>query len=231
MDYHDKVTQNVAPLMNWDITDKKFISFVRRPIKNVNFGLLYGQSIKALMAKTAAYFGAGFTEKQAKEFISAYFKGAPYVKPTMAAIADEVQTHGYITTLLGRRVYFKEFEPLKRDYENPATPLPYDEAIACYGAPLKRSYDYRGVNYKFQGSEPDIMKTAMLKCYQSGVFDITGYPVITVHDELDFDDDKPDTPEKLEAFDFIQHTMENAIKLRVPVFVDCSIGPNWAQAD
>lgn len=227
-DYHQDVLEAVAPLMGWDTSDDKHNAFVRRPIKNVNFGLLYGQSLKSLMMKTAAYFGGAFTMEQAKGFFDAYFEGAPYVKPTMKMIGEEVQQFGYTTSVLGRRCRFNMWESGisgERTY-----PLPYDDAIREYGSYIKRAFEYRGVNYKFQSSEPDIMKTGMLKCLQSGVFDYTGVPRLTVHDELDFSV-RDDTPEMREAFAFIQHTMEGAVDLRVPVFVDMETGPNWSKVD
>lgn len=228
MDYHQNVLENVALLMGWNTADKEHNAFVRRPIKNVNFGLLYGQSEKALGRKTAAYFGEGFTDAQTKGFFNAYFEGAPYVKPTMKAIGEEVQQFGYTTSVLGRRCRFNLWEPgIRGEWGDP---LPYDEAIREYGPHIRRAFEYRGVNYKFQSSEPDIMKTGMLKCLRSGVFDYTGVPRLTVHDELDFSV-REDTPQMREAFDFIQHTMEHAVTLRVPVFVDMETGPNWGQVD
>ena len=227
-DYHQDVLEAVAPLMGWDTSDEKHNAFVRRPIKNVNFGLLYGQSLKSLMLKTAAYFGGSFTEEQAKGFFDAYFEGAPYVKPTMKMIGEEVQQFGYVTSVLGRRCRFNLWEPGIRGEWGDA--LPYDQAIREYGSFIRRAFEYRGVNYKFQSSEPDIMKTGMLKCLQSGVFDYTGVPRLTVHDELDFSV-REDTPAMREAFEFIQHTMEGAVELRVPVFVDMETGPNWGKVD
>jgi len=227
-DYHQNVLEAVAPLMGWDTSDDEHNAFVRRPIKNVNFGLLYGQSLKSLMLKTAAYFGGAFTEEQAKGFFDAYFKGAPYVKPTMKMIGEEVQQFGYTTSVLGRRCRFNLWEPGVRGEWGDA--LPYDQAIREYGSFIRRAYEYRGVNYKFQSSEPDIMKTGMLKCLNSGVFDYTGVPRLTVHDELDFSV-RDDTPEMREAFEFIQHTMEGAVELKVPVFVDMERGPNWGKVD
>lgn len=224
-DYHMDVYRNVAPFMGWSLTDEDEIKMKRRPIKNVNFGLLYGQSAKSLA------FKAGFSGQQAKEFFESYHKGAPYVKPTMEAIGKEVQQFGYVTTLAGRRIRFDYWEPINKNYDNPEMPLRYNAAIAKWGAGIKRAYEYRGVNYKFQGSEPDIMKTAMRNLWNSGVFDyVGGVPLITVHDELDFSvpDDSPATRE---AFDFIQHTMQTAYQLRVPVFVDESNGPNWGKSD
>lgn len=231
-DYHMDVYKNVAPFMGWnqDYTldakgeYNKEVKLKRRPIKNVNFGLLYGQSARSLA------FKAGFTGQQATDFFASYHKGAPYVKPTMAAIGQEVQQFGYVTTLAGRRIRFEQWEPIAKNYDNPERPLRYNAAIAKWGAAIKRAFEYRGVNYKFQGSEPDIMKTAMRNLWVSGVFDYVGVPLITVHDELDFSV-ADDSPQTREAFDFIQRTMETAWKLRVPVFVDESNGPSWGTAD
>lgn len=227
-DYHQDVLRAVAPLMGWDASNDKHNAFVRRPIKNVNFGLLYGQSLKSLMRKIAAYFGSTFTMEQAKGFFDAYFAGAPYVKPTMKMIGEEVQKFGYTTSVLGRRCRFNMWESSLL-WERSA-PLPYDAAIREYGSSIKRAFEYRGVNYKFQSSEPDIMKTGMLKCLQSGVFDYTGVPRLTVHDELDFSV-RDDTPQMHEAFSHIQRTMEGAVNLRVPVFVDMETGPNWGEVE
>jgi DNA polymerase I-like protein with 3'-5' exonuclease and polymerase domains len=231
-DYHMDVYRNVAPLLGWN-TDytldakggfNEEIKERRRPIKNVNFGLLYGQSPPSLAYKS------GMTDKQADEFFKAYHTGAPYVKPTMEAIGKEAQTKGYVTTLLGRRIRFNLWEPRRRDYQNPVTPLPYKAALSKWGNNIIRAFEYRAVNYKFQGSEPDIINDAMRACYHSGVFEYTGYPLITVHDELDFSV-IDDTPQMREAFDFIQRTMENTNRLRIPIFVDESNGPSWGKAD
>lgn len=72
------------------------------------------------------------------------------------------------------------------------------------------------------------MKVALDKCDQAGVFDVIGVPLLTVHDELDFSD-PDDTPIVNEAFDYMQHIMETAIPLRVPVRADPDTGPNWGE--
>lgn len=230
MDYHNQVYHNVAPLLNWDITDPELNNFRRRPIKNINFGLLYGQSEKSLVYKTASYFGESFTQADGAAFFKAYFEGAPYVKPTMKAIAAEVQRDGYVSTILGRRIRFSLFEPENRQRGVVYDPLPYHIAIRKYGSPLVRAYEYRGVNYKFQGSEPDIMKHGMRDLWRSGVLDVTGVPRLTVHDECDYNV-REKTPEMMAAFAFVQETMQNTIKLKVPIYVDRKMGDNWGLAD
>jgi DNA polymerase I-like protein with 3'-5' exonuclease and polymerase domains len=221
-DYHLDVYMKVAPLLGWSTTDEEVIKVKRRPIKNVNFGLLYGQSAKSLAYK------AGFTGQQAEDFFAAYHAGAPYVKPTMDAIAAEAEQFGFVTTLLGRRIRFNMWEP--RGYGNKAPALPYQQALKTYGTFIRLAFLYRAVNYKFQGSEPDIMKKGMLDCWNSGVFDYVGVPRLTVHDELDWSVED-DSPQTREAFAFIQRTMEQSIQLRVPLKVDATTGPNWGQSD
>lgn len=228
-DYHQDVLFNVAPLMGWDTSDDEHNKFVRRPIKNVNFGLLYGQTEKSLRKKTAAYFGSSFTEEQAKGFFDAYHRAAPYVKATMDAIEAEATANGYVETVLGRRIRMPLWEPFD-NYRRQAIPLPKDQAVKHYGSFIRLAFAYRSINYKFQGSEPDIMKEGLRKCWRSGVFEVTGVPALTVHDELDWSQ-MDDSPETLEAFRFIQETMANAVKLSVPVKVDASEGPNWGKAD
>lgn len=220
-DYHNDVFFKVAPLIGWDYNDPEVVKVKRRPIKNVNFGLLYGQSEKALAYKS------GLSGDAAKAFFGAYHEGAPYVKPTMELIGQEVQEFGFVRTLLGRRVRFDMWEPKDR---YGVEPLPFRAAVNLWGTNIRRAYEYRGVNYKFQGSEPDIMKTGMRDCLRSGVFDYTGVPRLTVHDELDFSV-RDESPEMNEALRFVQETMQNAIRLKVPVKVDVSKGPNWGKAD
>jgi DNA polymerase I-like protein with 3'-5' exonuclease and polymerase domains len=69
------------------------------------------------------------------------------------------------------------------------------------------------------------MKKAMLLCWKNGIFDVTGVPRLTVHDELDFSD--PDTAATREGFLEMQRTMETAIPLRIPVKADAEVGPDW----
>ena len=226
-DYHFNVYRNVAPLMGWSLDNEELNDFRRRPIKNVNFGLLYGQSVKSLAYKTALYFGEGFGKEQAEEFFNAYFKGAPYVKPTMAHIGIEVQKRGFVETLLGRRIRFNLWEPDRpREYGEYFEPLSFAKAMTTYGPPLKLSFEYRGVNYKFQGSEPDIIKKGMLDCYKSGVFKVTGVPRVTVHDEINWSLPH-ESPLMRQALTYISHTMANCIPLRVPLKVDSEEGASW----
>jgi DNA polymerase I-like protein with 3'-5' exonuclease and polymerase domains len=221
-DYHDVVYYNVCPFMGWDPTDKALRTDKRRPIKNINFGLLYGQSAKSLA------FKAGFTSEQAKEFFDSYHKGAPYVKPTMANIAGEVQARGFVTTILGRRTRFTYWEPRYNPMKLSA--LPYHMAIATWGSNIKLAGEYKGVNYKLQGSAADVIKVSMVKAYNDGVFDVTGLPKLQVHDELDFSV-IDDSPRQKEAYRHLDYILENTVPCRIPIKVDGKDGDNWGVID
>jgi DNA polymerase I-like protein with 3'-5' exonuclease and polymerase domains len=229
IDYHRDVYNNVAPLRNWSLTDEEEIEQHRRIIKNINFSGLYGVGLETIQYK----YLIGMSDADVKKFMEDYYIAAPYIKPTTKAIAQEVQMHGYVTTLLGRRIRFNLWEPAKYSKDGGyKEALPYHMALDRYGPPLRRAFDYRAVNYKFQGSEPDIIKSGLLDCWNSGVFHEVGVPRVTVHDENDFS--VPDaSPRTMEAFDFIQRAMTNSIysrvAFRVPLKVDAEAGASWGE--
>lgn len=222
-DFHVKVMVEFARAAGIDLSkmSEDEVSTFRKPIKNVNFGIMYGQSEKALAYKS------GLTPVQAKPFFATYHETAPYVRATMAAISAEVQQFGFVRTILNRRTRFNQWEPA--DFQQRGMPMHYEAALAEYGSNIKRSYDYRGTNYKFQGSAADVIKKAMDDAHTSGVFDYIGYPLLQVHDELDFSE-RDDTPAMREAYAYLTHVLENSIKLKVPVKVDSSHGKTWADA-
>jgi DNA polymerase I-like protein with 3'-5' exonuclease and polymerase domains len=70
----------------------------------------------------------------------------------------------------------------------------------------------------------------MYECERSGVFDVIGVPMLQVHDELDFSV-IDDSPAQREAYEFLTHTLENAVRMRIPIKVDSGDGPNWGSID
>ena len=216
-DYHKATQTNVKNLTGKEID--------RRPIKNLNFGLIYGMSEKKLIRQN------GFTDKDGREVFKAYHLGNPYVRPTMKAAADEMQALGYITTVTGRRIHFNTWEPIEHDYnEQRPYPLPYDLAIHRWGSRIKRAGEHKAINYRLQGSAADQIKAGMVKAFYSGVFNVIGVPRLQVHDELDFSV-VDDNPQQNEAFKELRYILENAIKLRVPVIVDFDRGPSWGELE
>lgn len=186
----------------------------RIPVKTVNFGTLYGMGVKKLA------LDLNVNVPTAKGLLETIHGSAPFLKSTMKGTSDEAENLGFITTVLGRRSRFDLWVP--HHYGTEAVPVPFDQAILMYARP-KRAYLHKALNRRLQGSAADLMKYAMLLCWEAGLFDEIGVPRLTVHDELDFSD--PGGFD--EVFREINHVMEHAIKFRVPVKVETEIGPSW----
>lgn len=208
VDYHELTQKLVC-----DFTGQKID---RKPIKNINFGLIYGMGV-AKLARSL-----GLSEQEGKNLFAAYHEAAPFAKATMDQCAGEAQVWGAITTILGRRSRFDKWEPVEVDYGNRKPALDYGAALARYGQ-IKRAMTHKALNRRLQGGAADLMKMAMWRCYRDGIFAATGVPRLTVHDELDFSD--PGGCE--DAFREMQHVLETAVPLLVPVKADFDAGPNW----
>lgn len=211
-DYHDLTIALVNEVVG--------LLIERKYIKNINFGLLYGMSQKKLAAQL------GIDAAQSDSLFSAYHMGAPYVKPTMQAAADEADEHGYVRTLAGRKGYFDLYVP--RGVKGVA-PLPYYEALNQWGWQIEKDALYKAINYKIQGSAADVMKKAMVDGYRAGIFDVTGVPRLTVHDELVFSI-KEKTPLVQEALREFCHIAETGFPFRVPVSFEADYGNTWGNA-
>lgn len=209
-DYH-VMTQELVHRQTGQLLDRK-------PIKKINFGLIYGMGVDKLAG------GLGLSVKAGKELFAAYHKGAPFAKATMEACSEEARDTGIITTILGRKSRFDLWEP--QGWGNEGMALPYEQAILKYGQ-IRRAYTHKALNRRLQGSAADMMKMAMWRCYKDGVFAETGIPRLTVHDELDFSD--PGGRDA--AFREMRNILENAMPLRIPIKADCDIGPDWGHVE
>jgi DNA polymerase I-like protein with 3'-5' exonuclease and polymerase domains len=189
------------------------IRIERKAIKSINFGLIYGMGVAALSA------ALGLDKKAGGELVKRYHEGVPFALKTMEYYMALAQETGVIETILGRKSRFDLYEQYGT-YGSLA--LPYEEARRTYSR-LQRAYTHKALNRRLQGSAADIMKKAMLQCWEDGVFDETGVPRLTVHDELDFSD--PGGKDR--AFEEMKRIMETALPLRIPVKADAEIGPDW----
>lgn len=214
-DYHEMTLDLVAPAAGWDITTKEKRTAKRRPIKNINFGLIYGMGVDKLAASL------GLTLKEARALFKAYHEGVPFAKALMDTCSNEARETGVITTILGRKSRFDLWEPEGWGHEEGGA-LPFELALMRWTT-LRRAYTHKALNRRLQGSAADLMKVALLRCWQSGIYAEIGVPRLLVHDETDHSDPGG----KNEAFDEMQHILETAIPLRVPVRADFEIGPDW----
>jgi DNA polymerase-1 len=215
-DYHEMALDLVAPKAGWDISTKELRKHWRKPVKTINFGLIYGMGVDKLSEDLS------LTRLEGKNLFAAYHEGVPFAKATMEDASNEAQNTGKVRTILGRCSRFDLWEPSKWQNGRETIALPYKAAILQYGS-IRRAYTHKALNRRLQGSAADLMKVAMLQCWRDGIFDVTGVPSLTVHDELDFSDMGGCD----EAFREMRRIMERALPLRIPVRADGDFGPDW----
>src|SRR4030043_52887 len=177
----------------------------------IDFGGVYGMGEKTLCAQL------GITRKEGSELFKAYHEGMPFAKATLDYYSNLAQKQGFVQTILGRRSYFNLFE----DYTVwDSKPLPYNEAIKQYGL-VKRAKTYTALNRVLQGSAADYLKEVTLQCHEKGLFEKYGFPLLTVHDELDF------SLRDKSAIKEIKKVFETAINLSLPIKASVLSGKNW----
>lgn len=212
-DYHEATQGMIAELTGLELQ--------RRATKTINFGLIYGMSQRELARRLGLDAGEG------SRLFAAYHRAVPFAKATAKACSQAAEQEGFITTLLGRRSEFPLWVPADYRRSFDAKPLPFAEALLEYGK-ISRAFTHKALNRRLQGGAADIIKAAMVSIYESGVLAETGVPSLTVHDELDFDDEgDPGAP----CWRELRNLLENAVSCLVPIVVDESIGPNWGDAD
>ncbi len=174
----------------------------RSNAKTVNFGIIYGVSAFGLSNQTS------LTRKESKALIDLYYATYPKLKRYMAKQVDFARAHGYVETVLQRRRYLKD--------------------INSRNAIVRGAAERNAVNAPIQGSAADIIKLAMIHIHRRFTKEqFQSKMLLQVHDELVFDAhvDELDIIKPI-----IQHEMEHAFTMSVPLDVEIGIGKNWLEA-
>ncbi len=195
----------------------------RKPAKNMNFGLVYGMG-EALLA-----YNLGISIEQARQQVfNPYHERLPFIKNTYNTASSTAQHRGYVKTIMGRRSRFELWQPSYGEKDDVGLPLHIARARYETKA-LKRAYTHKALNRVLQGSAGDTMKKAMVDVYESGLCDVIGVPMLTVHDELANSADE--SPAHQEALRELKHIMEHCVKLSVPLVAEREVGPSWGQLE
>ena len=155
-DFHEWTLDLVAPVAGWDVSTKELRKHWRKPVKNINFGLLYGMGEKALCRRL------GLSRAEGKILFSAYHSGVPFAKTTMELCSAYAQKHGHIETLLGRRIRFDQWAPRAYDDremndKGNVFALPYEAAFSRWetrGIKIQRAFCTRQRTLFFKGAPP-----------------------------------------------------------------------------
>jgi DNA polymerase I-like protein with 3'-5' exonuclease and polymerase domains len=204
--------------------------FKRKDAKNLNFGLVYGMGLLKLAQDLNMLGPDGKPNEHVKPLMETYHGAAPFVKDLYDLCIHNAATKGEIRTILNRRSQFDFWQPRWRAKDKVYGELPYIQAINTYGFDLERCQTHKALNRLLQGSAADMMKAAMVRAWESGVFSSTKDFTcsLTVHDELD-GSIFPSRRGK-EAYDELQHIMSNALPLNLPVLVGAGLGADWSEA-
>ena len=172
---------------------------MRRQAKAVNFGVVYGISAFGL-AKNL-----GITNAEAARFIEQYFKQYPGVRRWLDKTLETAKEQGYVTTLLQRRRYVPE--------------------LASGDQNTRRAAERAAINTPVQGSAADLIKLAMVRL-DPLLERRDARMLLQVHDELLVE---AGADRAKETAALMKETMEEAMRLAVPLKVDVGIGSNWAE--
>ena len=145
------------------------------------------------------------SREEASEYIALYFERYPNVKDFLDATVAQAHLHGYVTTMFGRRRF-----------------LP---AINSNNFNERTAAQRMAMNTPIQGSAADVIKLAMIQTEEN----LRGFEsriIIQVHElVLEAKNSELADVEKI-----LRETMENVVKLLVPLIVDVHSGKNWALA-
>ncbi len=171
----------------------------RSNAKAVNFGIVYGISDFGLGEQL------GISRKKAKQYIEQYLEQYSGIKEFMTNIVEQAKEIGYVETLFKRRRYIPELK--SNNY-------------------MVRQFGQRvAMNTPIQGTAADIMKIAMINVLKElKNRNLKSKIVLQVHDEMMIET----TLDEVELVkDILKNSMENAIKLNVPLIAEVSEASNW----
>jgi len=171
----------------------------RRVAKVINFGIIYGLSPFGLAQQL------GIEQRQAAQFIQAYFERYRGVKQYLDRTLAETRQTGYTKTLLGR-----------------IRPIP---EIASSQFNLRNFAERTALNTPLQGTAADLIKLAMIQIDHRLVKEkLDTKMILQVHDELLFE---VPTGELELVRKLVRDEMQNVRTLKVPIVTEVKVGPNW----
>ncbi len=190
----------------------------RRLGKIINFGVIYGMGAQRFSRES------GFKTEIGKQFIDKYRQEYAQVFKYLEGVKKQAIALGYVNTILGRRRYINLISDRLKELKGISP-----EAIALDS--LDMSYiDVQtlraAANSPIQGSSADIIKIAMIELDRI-LQDYQARLLLQVHDELVLEV-PPEEWSELQPI--IKSTMEDAVKLSIPLAVDISAGKNWMEA-
>lgn len=194
VDIHTKTAAEAFGISMEEISKQQ-----RRAAKVINFGVLYGMSVRGLAE------AAKMSYEEAKRFIEHYFELRKPIKNYLEQILKQARELGYVETYYGRR--------------RPTPDVLSSNFIVRTGA------ERAAGNMPIQGTEADLMKRAMLKIDQ--VLPEGSRMIMQVHDSVIVECSEEDAKKVGEILQ--QEMENVAPELPIKLAVDVSVGKNWGE--
>lgn len=206
IDYHRRTAELVAK-QAWGVEPEQVEDRHRSIAKNFNFGMLYGQSDKALAAKI------GCSVAQAADVRAAILGKFTRLNKWCAEQLRYVRTHGHSWTWWGGKRYRRR--PMFR--------------IADADSESRSRAENGSVNTPIQGTASDFCINSLAACVEwilsEGLGDIVKL-ILPVHDSLLFDVREDMVPEVLHT---VREIMTGWPSQGVPLVVDAKVGRSWGE--
>jgi len=186
----------------YGLPPEKVTPEMRRKAKMVNYGIAYGISAFGLAQRLR------IPRKEAAEIINQYFLQFPGIRRFMEDLLVFARSHGYVETVTGRRRYLRDINSANNTVRGAA--------------------ERNAINAPIQGTAADMIKLAMVQIHADlARRKLKTRMLLQVHDELVFD---LYLPEETEVRTMVEHRMQTALALEVPLVVDIGVGRNWLEA-
>lgn len=212
-DYHILAYSNMMGIPYNEVTSSQ-----RSEGKVLNFALSYGLQDQKLALKL---YGddSPFYQRKASKMRDKYFDGVPKIRENMRKVEEDSFKRGYVRTLFGRKRGIPEYELIHK----------HGETMSDFRInKLRGDGDRKASNTYVQGTAADIMKMAMVNCYNFFTKnDLDVKLILNVHDELCFQVNK-----KYNMWYIIKKIREcMEIDLRryniPPLYIGANVGYSW----
>ncbi len=203
----------------------------RPEAKDVNFAKAFGAGVNKFSEMT------GRSPEESRRIMEQYDEELPFIKMLSDRCRKAADKRGYIKLIDGARCRFDLWEPgwgyeapdengvmrrkpwhLACDHETALRRAEKGSGHDWEGHTLKRAFTHKAMNRRIQGSAARQTKIAMRELWRAGVV-----PLLQMHDEINCSFGEAEAGVRL------KRTMENAVRLNIPVKADLGAGPSWGE--
>jgi len=198
----DEDVHTATAAVVFDIDPDDVTLEMRRKAKVVNFGIMYGAGPYRMSNELS------ISVEEGAELIDNYFQKYPGINNYITQTIAQAREQKYVTTLLGRRRYLPDIDAANRN--------------------VREAAERAAINMPIQGTAADMIKLAMIKIQRE--MEGQGFRsrmILQIHDELVFEVEH-DELDDLRSL--VKSTMEEALKIDVPIVVDIGVAKDWFDA-